>query len=127
MSGVISRDGLPEARFPSPQLGKLRAFASGLDADLAERPRRGPEGYPARLAELVQGRWSVEALQHVRDVAFAEDPSKIRTASAPRAMDTLRDLTIGLIRQVGWTDVVAAVDLYRSHLKHALDLLDSAA
>lgn len=38
---------------------------------------------PARLAALVQGHWSVEALHHVRDVTFAEDASRVRTGSAP--------------------------------------------
>ena len=68
---------------------------------------------PARLAELIQGHWSVEALHHVRDVTFAEDASKIRTGSAPRAMATLRNPAIGLMRQAGWTNIAAAADHYR--------------
>ncbi|MFG2424860.1 ISAs1 family transposase [Streptomyces sp. NPDC048448] len=78
---------------------------------------------PARLAELVQGHWSVEALHHVRDVTFAEDASKIRTGSAPRAMATLRNLAIGLMRQAGWTNIAAATDHYRSRPDHATALL----
>ncbi|WP_327733440.1 ISAs1 family transposase [Streptomyces nojiriensis] len=78
---------------------------------------------PARLAELIQGHWSVEALHHVRDVTFAEDASKIRTGSAPRAMATLRNLAIGLMRQAGWTNIAAAADHYRSRPDHATALL----
>ncbi|MEE1812418.1 ISAs1 family transposase [Streptomyces sp. BE133] len=78
---------------------------------------------PARLAELVQGHWSVEALHHVRDVTFAEDASKIRTGSAPRAMATLRNLAIGLMRQAGWTNIAAAADHYRSRPDHATAFL----
>ncbi|MEU6497091.1 ISAs1 family transposase [Streptomyces sp. NPDC046984] len=78
---------------------------------------------PARLAELLQGHWSVEALHHVRDVTFAEDASKIRTGSAPRAMTTLRNLAIGLMRQAGWTNIAAAADHYRSRPDHATVLL----
>ncbi|WP_260149046.1 ISAs1 family transposase [Streptomyces sp. PanSC9] len=74
---------------------------------------------PARLAELLQGHWSVEALHHVRDVTYAEDASKIRTGSAPRAMTTLRNLAIGLMRQAGWTNIAAAADHYRSRPDHA--------
>jgi predicted transposase YbfD/YdcC len=78
---------------------------------------------PARLAELIQGHWSVEALHHVRDVTFTEDASKIRTGSAPRAMATLRNLAIGLMRQAGWTNIAAAADHYRSRPDYATALL----
>ncbi|WP_329594588.1 hypothetical protein OG195_38235 [Streptomyces sp. NBC_01362] len=44
---------------------------------------------PARLAELVQGHWTVEALHHVRDVTFTEDASETRTGSAPPATRSL--------------------------------------
>jgi predicted transposase YbfD/YdcC len=78
---------------------------------------------PARLATLVQGHWSVEALHHVRDVTFAEDASRVRTGNAPRAMATLRNLAIGLMRQAGWTNIAAAADHYRSRPDHATALL----
>ena len=78
---------------------------------------------PARLAELVQGHWSVEALHHVRDVTFAEDASRVRTGSVPRPMATLRNLAIGLMRQAGWTNIAAAADHYRSRPDHATALL----
>lgn len=78
---------------------------------------------PARLAELAQGHWSVEALHHVRDVTFAEDASKIHTGSAPRAMATLRNLAIGLMRQAGWTNIAAAADPYWSRPDYATTLL----
>ncbi|WP_198359610.1 ISAs1 family transposase [Streptomyces fildesensis] len=78
---------------------------------------------PARLAELVQGHWSVEALHHVRDVTYAEDASRVRTGNAPRAMATLRNLAIGLMRQAGWGNIAAAADHYRSRPDHATALL----
>ncbi|WP_369394995.1 transposase [Streptomyces sp. CG1] len=79
---------------------------------------------PAQLAQLIRGHWQVEALHHVRDMTFAEDASRIRTGTAPRAMATLRNLAIGLIRQAGWTNITAATDHYRSRGDHALQLLD---
>ncbi|MFE4414663.1 transposase [Streptomyces sp. NPDC056821] len=79
---------------------------------------------PAQLAQLIRGHWQVEALHHVRDVTFAEDASRIRTGTAPRAMATLRNLAIALIRQAGWTNITAATDHYRSRTDHALQLLD---
>ncbi|MFG3296583.1 ISAs1 family transposase [Streptomyces sp. NPDC048179] len=78
---------------------------------------------PARLAELVQDHWSVEALHHVRDVTYGEDASRIRTDTAPRLMATLRNLAIGLIRQAGWHNIAAATGHYRSRPEHALTLL----
>lgn len=79
---------------------------------------------PARLAELVQGHWSVEALHHVRDVTYAEDASRVRTGNTPRAMATLRNLAIGLMRQAGWSNIAAAADHYRSRPEHATALLE---
>uniref|UniRef100_A0AAU1ICP5 Transposase n=1 Tax=Streptomyces sp. NBC_00180 TaxID=2903632 RepID=A0AAU1ICP5_9ACTN len=74
---------------------------------------------PTQLAELVQNHWSVEALHHGRDVTFGQDASRIRTGSAPRAMATLHNLAIGLMRQAGWTNIAAAADHYRSRPQHA--------
>ncbi|WP_406729442.1 ISAs1 family transposase [Streptomyces sp. GD-15H] len=78
---------------------------------------------PPQLAELVQNHWSVEALHHVRDVTFGEDASRVRTGTAPRAMATLRNLAIGLMRQAGWTNIAAAADHYRSRPQHATAML----
>jgi predicted transposase YbfD/YdcC len=78
---------------------------------------------PTQLAELVQNHWSVEALHHVRDVTFGEDASRVRTGTAPRAMATLRNLAIGLMRQAGWTNIAAAADHYRSRPQHAIAML----
>lgn len=78
---------------------------------------------PAQLAELIQNHWSVEALHHVRDVTFGEDASRVRTGTAPRAMATLRNLAIGLMRQAGWTNIAAAADHYRSRPQHATAML----
>ncbi|WP_329557153.1 hypothetical protein [Streptomyces sp. NBC_00696] len=69
---------------------------------------------PAQLAELVQDHWSVEALHDIRDVTYTKDASRIRTGTAPRAMATLRNLAIGLMRQAGRTSIAAAADHYQS-------------
>ncbi|WP_406481911.1 ISAs1 family transposase [Streptomyces sp. NBC_01615] len=82
---------------------------------------------PQRIAELIRGHWQVEALHHVRDVTFAEDASRVRTGTAPRAMATLRNLAVSLIRQAGWTNIAAATDHYRSRTDHAVQLLDLEA
>jgi predicted transposase YbfD/YdcC len=77
----------------------------------------------AQLAALIRGHWSVEALHHIRDVTYREDACKVRTGAAPRILAGLRNLAIGLTRLVGWTNVTAATDHYRSHPADGLQLL----
>jgi hypothetical protein len=60
---------------------------------------------PQQLGALARAHWQVEALHWVRDVTFAEDASRIRTASGPQVMATLRNLAIGLLRLAGHTQI----------------------
>ncbi|WP_327360150.1 ISAs1 family transposase [Streptomyces sp. NBC_01296] len=64
---------------------------------------------PARLAALIRGHWSIEALHHIRDVTFTEDAPQLRTGNAPRAMATWRNLTIGALRLAGVHGIAAAL------------------
>jgi predicted transposase YbfD/YdcC len=64
---------------------------------------------PARLADWVRGHWGIEALHHIRDVTFAEDASQVRTGTAPRAMASLRNLAIGILRLHGHRNIAAAL------------------
>ena len=58
------------------------------------------EATPARLLELTRRHWSVEnRLHHVRDMAFAEDRCRVRAGA--RALATMRNLTIHLVRRTG--------------------------
>ncbi|WP_171075202.1 ISAs1 family transposase [Nonomuraea basaltis] len=77
----------------------------------------------AQLAALIRGHWSIEALHHIRDVTYREDASRVRTGTAPRIMAGLRNLAIGLARLIGWTNIAAATDHYRSHPVDGLQLL----
>lgn len=77
----------------------------------------------SHLGEHVREHWGVEALHHIRDVTLREDASKIRTANAPRAMAALRNTALALAEVAGWHNHAAAVDHYRSHPDHALDLI----
>jgi len=45
----------------------------------------------------------------VRDVTLREDSSRVRAGSRPRALATLRNLTMGLIRQAGHDDIAATI------------------
>jgi predicted transposase YbfD/YdcC len=64
---------------------------------------------PARLADWIRGHWGIEALHHIRDVTFAEDASQVRTGTAPRAMASLRNLAIGILRARGARNIAAAL------------------
>ncbi len=68
------------------------------------------EAAPEHLAGYVRGHWSIENKIHwVRDVTWREDASRVRTASRPRIMVTLRNLALGLIRQAGHTKIAATL------------------
>jgi predicted transposase YbfD/YdcC len=65
--------------------------------------------HPARLADYVRGHGGIEALHHLRDVTFAEDASQTRTGTAARAMASLRNLAIGILRAHGDRNIAAAL------------------
>jgi hypothetical protein len=46
-------------------------------------------------------------LHHIRDVTFAEDASQTRNGNAPRAMASLRNLAIAILR-AHWDRNIAA-------------------
>jgi predicted transposase YbfD/YdcC len=64
---------------------------------------------PARLADRIRGHWGIEALHHIRDTTFAEDASQVRTGNAARAMASLRNLAIGILRGRGDRNLAAAL------------------
>jgi predicted transposase YbfD/YdcC len=68
------------------------------------------EAGPEHIAAYVRGHWSIENEIHlVRDVTLREDASKVRAGSRPRALATLRNLTMGLIRQDGRQDIAGTI------------------
>jgi predicted transposase YbfD/YdcC len=78
---------------------------------------------PARLADWIRGHWGIEALHHIRDTAFAEDASQVRTGTAPRAMASLRNLAIGILRRHGHRNIAAALRRNARHATRVLPLL----
>jgi predicted transposase YbfD/YdcC len=79
---------------------------------------------PARLADLLRGHWRIEnTLHYVRDVTYAEDASRVRTGTAPRAMATLRNLAIGVLRLAGITNIAAGLRHTSRHPTRPLALL----
>ncbi|WP_331737500.1 ISAs1 family transposase (plasmid) [Streptomyces sp. NBC_00984] len=72
---------------------------------------------PAELAAWVRGHWGIEnKIHHVRDTTYAEDDSRVRTGTAPRAMATLRNLALGALRHAGHDNIAAGL---RHHARDA--------
>jgi predicted transposase YbfD/YdcC len=64
---------------------------------------------PARLADWIGGQWAIQALHHLRDVTCCEDASRLRAGTAPRAMASLRNLAIGVLRRHGHRNIAGAL------------------
>ncbi|MEU3412512.1 hypothetical protein ABZ760_14830 [Streptomyces sp. NPDC006658] len=65
---------------------------------------------PAQLASWMHSHWGIEnKIHHVRDTSYAEDASRVRTGTAPRAMATLRNLAIGALRHTGHNNIAAGL------------------
>jgi predicted transposase YbfD/YdcC len=67
------------------------------------------QAHPARLADWIRGHWGIEAVHHIRDTTFAEDALKVRTGTALRALASLRNLAIGVLRARGDRNLTAAL------------------
>ena len=58
-------------------------------------------GTAERLLAIMRGHWTIENRSHwVRDVTFDEDRCQVRTPGIPQFLATLRNLVIGLLRQL---------------------------
>ncbi|MGW5971185.1 hypothetical protein [Streptomyces sp. NPDC055186] len=86
-------------RCPTLALRTVRAVTS-LTAEQAA---------PAEPARLIRSHRKIEALHHVRDMTFAEDVSRLRTGSAPRADGDLAQLAIGALRLAGKSSIAAGL------------------
>ncbi len=65
---------------------------------------------PERIAKTLRAHRMIENRLHfVRDTAFREDASKIRTGHSPENMATLRSFALGRLRTAGHTDIAAGL------------------
>jgi hypothetical protein len=63
-----------------------------------------------QIATYAREHWSIEnKLHYVRDVTYGEDASRTRTDNGPRAMASLRNLAISILRLAGKTNIAAAL------------------
>lgn len=67
----------------------------------------------ATLAGLLRGHWGIENRLHwIRDTAYNEDASQVRTGNAAHVMASLRNLAISILRLAGHTNITAALRHY---------------
>ncbi|MFI8242648.1 hypothetical protein ACIF83_36300 [Streptomyces sp. NPDC085866] len=79
----------------------------------------------AEIAHRIRRHGDIEnQLHHVRDTAWTEDASRVRTGTAPRAMASLRNLAIGALRLAGRRSIAAAI---RHHARNATRPLTTLA
>ena len=78
---------------------------------------------PAELADWLRGHWTIEVLHHIRDTTYREDASRVRTGNAPRALATLRNTVISLLRLAGITTIAKALRRNNRNPHRPLQLL----
>lgn len=77
----------------------------------------------AELAMLLRGHWGIENRLHwIRDTAYTEDTSQIRTGTAAHAMASIRNLAISIHRLAGHTNITATLRHYGRDPQLAADL-----
>jgi hypothetical protein len=70
----------------------------------------------ARIAVYPRRHWAIEnEVHYVRDVAFGEDACRAVTGNLPRALATLRNLTLSALRQTGWRNIASGL---RKHARN---------
>ena len=78
---------------------------------------------PQRRLELARGHGYIENRRHwVGDVTGDEDRCQVRTGSGPRALATLRNLTISLLRLHRFTNIAASLRTHAQDAARALAL-----
>ena len=86
--------------------GQLRWTETAWAVTSASPQRAGPP----RLLAASRQHWGIEnGLHWVRDATMGEDASKVRAASAPRALAIMRNLAISVLRLAGATNIAQAL------------------
>ncbi|WP_327357971.1 hypothetical protein [Streptomyces sp. NBC_01304] len=79
---------------------------------------------PQRLAKIIRSQWTIENRLHfVRDTAFAEDASKVRSGRGPDNMAP-RSFAINQLRTAGHTNIAAGLrNMSYAPFQRPLDLI----
>ena len=92
--------------------GKTRTRLTGTHAETVYliTSLTAREAAPEHIAACIRRHRGIENEVHlVRDVTLREDSCKVRAGSRPRVLATLRNLSMGLIRQAGYDGIAATI------------------
>ncbi len=79
-----------------------------------------PQANAAQLLSMVRAHWGIEnGLHYRRDETLREDWCHLKKGTAPRAMAVINNLIIGLVRQLGYTNLPEARRFFDAHPKEA--------
>ena len=78
-----------------------------------------------RLLGFTRGHWGIEnGLHYTRDVTLGEDRCRVRRAQAPRALASLRNVAVYLLRNTDYPSVAAATRAMTARPELALGMLN---
>lgn len=76
------------------------------------------------LLELTRRHWGIEnALHRRRDVTFKEDACRQTKTNGGRVLAVVNNLTIGILRKLGWENLAKARRYFSSRIDEALNLI----
>ena len=76
------------------------------------------------LLELVRKHWGIEnGLHYRRDVTFKEDACRQTSSNGGRVLAVLNNLTIGILRKLGWENIAKARRYFNAQIDEALNLI----
>lgn len=83
------------------------------------------EEYSAQdLLKLVRKHWGIEnGLHYRRDVTFKEDGCRQTSSNGGRVLAILNNLTIGVLRKLGWENIAKARRYFNARIDEALNLI----
>jgi predicted transposase YbfD/YdcC len=78
----------------------------------------------ADLLALTRKHWSIEnGLHYRRDVTFKEDAVRQTDSNGGRVQAVLNNLTIGILRKLGWANIAKARRYFNARIDEALNLI----
>ncbi len=76
------------------------------------------------LLDLTREHWGIEnGLHYRRDVTFKEDKIRQTSKKGGRVLAVLNNLTIGVLRKLGWENIAKARRYYEAVIDEALSLI----
>lgn len=87
----------------------LTSYVKTAVAELGITTLTAENSTAAHIAAHIRGHWGIEnRSHHSRDTTYGEDASRVRTASKPRVMATIRNIAMAMIRLAGYPLIAPA-------------------